>query len=243
MQFRGLTFMDFIRKVSVEELAKTIDHTILKPNSTLKDVLRVCKETLEYKFALAMIPPTYVKRAVSEYSDCRVGTVIGFPLGFQTLKTKLKEAEEAISNGASEIDMVMNTMEFKSGNKGYVLKEIEEIVNLAKSMGDIKVKVIIETGYLTDQEIIEASKIVKQAGANYVKSCTGFGPRGVTVHDVTLMFNAVNGEIGVKAAGGIRHAEDAIALLIAGASRLGTSSGVKIIEEYRKLRETFGFKN
>ncbi|OYT54479.1 MAG: 2-deoxyribose-5-phosphate aldolase [Desulfurococcales archaeon ex4484_217_2] len=197
--------MDFIRKVNVEELAKTIDHTILKPNSTLKDVLRVCRETLEYKFALAMIPPTYVKRAVSEYSDCRVGTVIGFPLGFQTLKTKLKEAEEAISNGASEIDMVMNIMEFKSGNKGYVLKEIEE--------------------------------------ANYVKSCTGFGPRGVTVHDVTLMFNAVNGEIGVKAAGGIRHAEDAIALLIAGASRLGTSSGVKIIEEYRKLRETFGFKN
>ncbi len=243
MQFRGLTFMDFIRKVSVEELAKTIDHTILKPNLTRKDVLRVCEETLKYGFALAMVPPIYVKDVTSMYSECKVGTVIGFPLGFQTLKTKLKEAEEAIENGASEIDMVMNIMEFKSGNKGYVLREIEEITSLAKSMGDVKVKVIIETGYLTDHEIVEASKIVKQGGAAYVKSCTGFGPRGVTVHDVVLMFNAVNGEIGVKAAGGIRHAEDAIALLVAGASRLGTSSGVKIIEEYKKLRETFGFKN
>jgi len=243
LRYRGLTHMDFVKKVSVEELAKTIDHTILKPNLTFNDVLKVCRESIEYGFALAMIPPIYVRKAVQEYGDCRIGTVIGFPLGYQTLNTKLKEAEEAISNGASEIDMVMNVMEFKSGNKGYVLREISEIVDLAKSMGKVTVKVIIETGYLADEEIIEASKIVKQAGADYVKSCTGFGPRGVTVHDVTLMFNAVKGEIGVKAAGGIRHAEDAIALLIAGASRIGTSSGVEIIKEYRKLRETLGFKN
>jgi len=227
-----------IKKISVKEFAKMIDHTILKPNATLNDVKKVCDETLKYGFAVAVIPPFYVKRIAEEYRDCKIATVVGFPLGFQSLHVKKKEAEEAISDGASEIDMVMNISAFKTGYKEYVLNEIAEIVDAAKSMGSIVVKVIIETGYLSDEEIIEASKIVANAEADYVKSCTGFGPRGVTVHDVRLMYNAVKGKIGVKAAGGIRHAEDAIAMIAAGASRIGTSSGVRIIEEYKKLKET-----
>jgi len=227
-----------IKEISVKELAKMIDHTILKPNATLNDVRKVCDETLKYGFAAAVIPPVYVKCIAEEYRDCKIATVVGFPLGFQSLYVKKKEAEEAISNGVSEIDMVMNISAFKTGNREYVLNEIAEIVDIAKSMGNVVVKVIIETGYLSDEEIIEASEIVANARADYVKSCTGFGPRGVTVHDVRLMYNAVKGKIGVKAAGGIRHAEDAIAMIAAGASRIGTSSGVRIIEEYKKLKET-----
>ena len=227
-----------IKKISVKEFAKMIDHTILKPNATLNDVKKVCDETLKYGFAVAVIPPFYVKRIAEEYKDCKIATVVGFPLGFQSLYVKKREAEEAVSNGASEIDMVMNISAFKTGNREYVLNEIAEIVDVVKGMGNIVVKVIIETGYLSDEEIIEASKIVANAGADYVKSCTGFGPRGATVHDVRLMYNAVKGKIGVKAAGGIRHVEDAIAMVSAGASRIGTSSGVRIIEEYKKLKET-----
>ncbi len=232
---------ELIRRLSVKDLAKIIDHTILKPNVTLDDVFKVCEETLNYGFAVAMIPPLYVKDALKKCPECKIATIIGFPLGYQSLKIKLKEAEEALNNGASEIDMVMNISMFKTGNKEYVLNEISEIVDLAKSVGNIIVKVIIETGYLSDNEIIEASKIVKEAGADYVKSCTGFGPRGVTLHDVYLMYNAVEGKIGVKAAGGIRHAEDTLALISAGASRIGTSSGVRIIEEYKKLMFKYGF--
>lgn len=243
MLYRGFTFMDFVKKVSEKELARIIDHTTLKPNVSLKDVLKVCEESLRYNFAVAVIPPIHIKDVLKRMPECKVATVIGFPLGYNALEIKIREAEKAISDGAQEIDVVMNISKFKTGDKGYVLKELMELVDLAKSMGKIIVKVIIETGYLTDEEIIEASKIVKKSRAHFVKSCTGFGPRGVTVHDVNLMFNAVNGEIGVKAAGGIRHIEDTIALLISGASRIGTSSGVRIIEEYRRLRETLGYKN
>lgn len=228
-------------KLKPEELAAIIDHTLLKPDANYKMLEKFIDDTRKYKFKLLMIPLSLVEKVLEiAGKTIEVGVVIGFPLGNTSTKVKVVEAVEAAELGVSEIDMVMNINAFKSGNYEYVKNDIKYVVDSAKSRGVKAVKVIIETGFLTDEEKIKATEIIIEAGADYVKTCTGFLGSVATIHDVALLRKASRGKIGVKASGGIRHALDAIALINAGASRIGTSNGDKIMEEYIKLIEEKG---
>lgn len=218
--------------LSVEELAKTIDHTNLKPFADESSIKKTILEAKEYNFRGVCIPPYYVSlaRKLLDDTDIKVVTVIGFPLGFSTTESKIFEAKIAEDFGADEIDMVINISQLKSGNFDFVKKEIASIVNIVS----IPVKVIIETSYLETNQIAMASRIVEEAGAHCVKTNTGFGARGVTIDDVKIIRENVSEKMLIKASGGIRTADFAIKLLNAGANILGTSSGVKIIEEYKQ---------
>ncbi|MGB9809854.1 MAG: deoxyribose-phosphate aldolase [Caldanaerobacter sp.] len=218
-------------------IAKMIDHTLLKPNATEEEIKKVCEEAKEYGFASVCINPCFVDLAYKmlKDTDVKVCTVIGFPLGANTVETKVYEAIEAVKKGAKEIDMVLNISMLKSGKYEYVKKEIEEVVKAAMSYDkDIVVKVILETCYLTDEEKIKACEFAKEAGADFVKTSTGFGTGGATVEDVRLMRKTVGENFGVKASGGIKSYEDAKAMIEAGANRIGASAGVKIVEEWKK---------
>lgn len=214
-----------------KELAKMIDHTLLKPEATYEQIVRLCKEALEYGFASVCINPCYVNAAYQllKGSDVKVCTVVGFPLGAVTSETKAFEAVQAVNRGASEIDMVINVGYLKSGNYDYVEEDIKTLVN--KINGRALVKVIIETCLLNDEEKIIACKLAKKAGANFVKTSTGFNMSGATSEDVALMYDAVSPNLKVKASGGIRTYEDAIKMINAGASRIGASASVKIINK------------
>ncbi|MDW7740039.1 MAG: deoxyribose-phosphate aldolase [Bacillota bacterium] len=208
-------------------MADYIDHTLLKPEATEADIIKLCREAIENRFYAVCINASYVKTAALELagSDVKVSVVVGFPLGATTTAVKAFEAEEAVNNGADEIDMVIHIGALKSRNEQYVLSDISAVVKAAN--GKI-VKVIIETGLLDDEEKILACNLAKEAGANFVKTSTGFGPGGATIADVQLMRETVGPGIGVKASGGVRTPEDARKMIEAGASRIGTSSGVKI---------------
>ncbi|GGE29875.1 deoxyribose-phosphate aldolase [Pullulanibacillus camelliae] len=210
--------------------AKYIDHTLLKPEATEEQIAILCEEAKTYQFASVCVNPTWVKTAADALkgTDVKVCTVIGFPLGATTTTVKAFEADDAIKNGAGEIDMVINIGALKSGHENVVLKDIEAVVNVAK--GRALVKVIIETCLLTDEEKRKASELAVKAGADYVKTSTGFAGGGATPEDVRLMRDVVGPTIGVKASGGVRSLEDAQAMITAGASRIGASSGVKIIQ-------------
>ncbi len=227
---------EFVKKTSISDFAKYIDHTIIKPSTSLEEVLKGVEDYKKYGFACLVLSSYHSLYVLSKDKNIKVCTVIGFPMGYQPTEVKVKEAEIVLEQGASEIDMVMNIQAFKSGNYDYVLNDIRKIVDIARSYNAL-VKVIIETGLLDDNEKLKATELVLKSGANYVKTCTGFLGGKATIHDVALLKSVVREQIGVKAAGGIRHAYDAIVLILAGASRIGTSSGVKIIEEYRKLKE------
>ncbi len=227
---------EFVKKTSISDFAKYIDHTIIKPSISLEEVLKGVEDYKKYGFACLVLSSYHSLHVLSKDKNVNVCTVIGFPMGYQPTEVKVKEAEIVLEKGASEIDMVMNIQAFKSGNYDHVLNDIRRIVDIAHSYNAL-VKVIIETGLLDDNEKVKATELVLKADADYVKTCTGFLGGRATVHDVALLKSVVGEQIGVKAAGGIRHAYDAIALILAGASRIGTSSGVKIIEEYRKLKE------
>ncbi|AAM24230.1 Deoxyribose-phosphate aldolase [Caldanaerobacter subterraneus subsp. tengcongensis MB4] len=224
------------KEESLMNIAKMIDHTLLKPNATKEEIKKVCEEAREYGFASVCINPCFVDLAYEmlKDTDVKVCTVVGFPLGANTIETKVVEAVEAVKKGATEIDMVLNISMLKSGEYDYVKKEIGEVVKAVKSHGDIVVKVILETCYLSDEEKIKACEISKEAGADFVKTSTGFGPGGATVEDVKLMRKVVGENFGVKASGGIRSYEDAKAMIEAGANRIGASAGVKIVEEWKK---------
>ncbi|MGH2318183.1 deoxyribose-phosphate aldolase [Planococcus sp. SE5232] len=211
-------------------IASYIDHTLLKPESTESQVVQLCKEAAEYKFASVCVNPTWVETAAAELagSGVKVCTVIGFPLGASTPETKAFETTDAISKGAGEIDMVLNVGALKSGNTDHVKKDIEAVVNAAK--GKAIVKVILETCLLTDDEKATASRLSKEAGADFVKTSTGFSTGGATVEDVKLMRQTVGPDLGVKASGGVRSLEDVEAMIEAGATRIGASSGVKIMQ-------------
>ena len=211
-------------------IASYIDHTLLKPESTESKVVQLCKEAAEFKFASVCVNPTWVETAAAELagSGVKVCTVIGFPLGASTPETKAFETTDAISKGAGEIDMVLNVGALKSGNTDHVKKDIEAVVNAAK--GKAIVKVILETCLLTDDEKAIASRLSKEAGADFVKTSTGFSTGGATVEDVKLMRRTVGPDLGVKASGGIRSLEDVEAMIEAGATRIGASSGVKIMQ-------------
>lgn len=214
-----------------KELAKMIDHTLLKPEATYEQVVKLCKEALEYGFASVCINSCYVNAAYQllKGSDVKVCTVVGFPLGAVTSETKAFEAVQAVNRGASEIDMVINVGYLKSGNYDYIEEDIKTLVN--KINGRALVKVIIETCLLNDEEKIIACKLAKKAGADFVKTSTGFNMSGATSEDVALMYDAVSPNLKVKASGGIRTYEDAIKMINAGASRIGASASVKIINK------------
>jgi len=209
-----------------------IDHTLLKPEATEEQIRRLCAEAREYNFAAVCVNPTWVRLCAEELSDSpvKVCSVIGFPLGATTPEVKAYEAEQVIADGAQEVDMVINIGALKSKDYQLVERDIAAVVQVAHAH-DAIVKVIIETGLLTEEEKIKACELAKAAGADYVKTSTGFGPGGATVDDVRLMRRVVGPEMGVKAAGGIRTAEVAREMIAAGATRLGASAGVKIVRQ------------
>jgi deoxyribose-phosphate aldolase len=211
------------------QLAQYIDHTALKPETTGADVERLCREALEHRFAAVCVNPVYVPLAARHLRGSAVGlaSVVGFPLGASTARVKALEAAEAIAEGATEIDMVMAIGAFKGGDHAAVAHDIAEVVRAA---GPHPVKVILETCLLTREEILAASRIAADQGAAYVKTSTGFGARGATVEDLLAMKEAVGGRCLLKASGGIRTREQAMAMIAAGASRIGTSAGVAIVK-------------
>ncbi len=220
-------------KLSRVEIAKMIDHTFLKPEGTEEDVARLVSEGLKYGFHSVVVNPYFVPLAskLAEGSELRICSVVGFPLGATLPEAKAREAELLGRAGAHEIDMVINIGALKSGLDDVVLADISGVVNAFRSVKpEGVVKVILETGLLTREEIEAACALVEEAGADFVKTSTGFGPRGARVEDVRLLRELVGDRLGVKAAGGIRTYEQAVAMIEAGANRIGTSSGWRIVE-------------
>ena len=214
-----------------EQIAACIDHTLLKPEATPAQVEALCEEARQYHFASVCVNPTHVRLAVRllKKSGVKVCTVAGFPLGANTPEMKAFEAEQAIAQGAGEIDMVINIGAVKAGDDRLVARDIRTVARVVHAAGKT-LKVILETALLTDDEKRRASLIVKRAGADFVKTSTGFSTGGATVADVRLMRETIGPKMGVKAAGGVRTLADAEAMLDAGATRLGTSAGVAIMK-------------
>lgn len=210
-------------------VAKMIDHTLLKADATKDQVTKLCQEAKEYTFASVCVNPTWVKYAAEQLAgtEVKVCTVIGFPLGATTPETKAFETTNAIENGAGEVDMVINIGALKDGDYELVEADIRAVVEAAK--GKALSKVIIETCLLTDEEKVKACELSVKAGADFVKTSTGFSTGGATVADIELMRKTVGPDIGVKASGGVRSVEDAENMMKAGATRIGASSGVAIV--------------
>lgn len=209
---------------------KLIDHTALKPNTTKDEILKLLDEAKTYDFASVCVNPCWVALAHQELknTDVKVCTVIGFPLGANTTEVKVFETKDAIEKGAQEIDMVINIAMLKDKEYDYVENEIHQIVEAAKDKAIVKV--IIETCLLTDEEKIKACELSQKAGADFVKTSTGFSTGGATVHDIALMRKTVGAEMGVKASGGVHTHEEALAMVEAGATRIGASAGVKLLK-------------
>jgi deoxyribose-phosphate aldolase len=213
------------------EINRYLDHTLLKPEATEADIDRVAHEALDNHFCTVMVNPYWVPRVHDHLkgSDVKTACVIGFPLGANATSIKVAESEQAIADGADELDMVMNIGEMKGGNHQAVATDIDAVVKAGHKAGRI-VKVIIETALLTDQEITKASEIVAESGADFIKTSTGFSTRGASLHDVELMKAAASGtNTKVKASGGIHNREEADAMIAAGAERLGVSASMAII--------------
>jgi len=220
--------------IKPRDMAKMIDHTMLSPVATVEDIKKLCQEANKYEFASVCVNPIFVPLAAKLLSSTsvKVTTVVGFPLGANSSETKAFETRNAIKNGAQEIDMVMNLGAFKSGAFDLVQADIKAVVDATKTAGvtsDIIVKVILETSYLNEDEIVQACTLAKNAGADFVKTSTGFGPGGANIEDVSLMRKTVGREIGVKASAGIKDYHQALDMLDAGANRIGASSGVAIV--------------
>ena len=213
------------------EVARMIDHTLLKPEATPEEIKKLCEEARTYSFASVCINPCYVTmcKELLSGSKVKVCTVIGFPLGSTTTETKRAEAEQALKNGAQEIDMVINIGMLKDKKHDYVFNDINQVVLAAKKFGAI-CKVIIETALLSDEEKIRACILAKEAKADFVKTSTGFSKGGATAGDVALMKYVVGSTVGVKASGGIRTTEDAKLMIASGAERIGASASVKIVK-------------
>ena len=217
-----------------KDVAKFIDHTLLKPDATPTEIERLCQEAREYAFAAVCVNPSFAKMCADllKGTGVAVAVVVGFPLGAHTTATKVFESEQAVVEGATEIDMVINIGALKANRDVYVREDIHNVVEAAHRLNAI-VKVIIEAALLTDEEKIRACRLAKEAGADFVKTSTGFGPGGATVHDVELMRREVGPEMGVKAAGGVKTLAQAREMIAAGATRIGASAGVKIVQEAR----------
>ena len=211
------------------KLNKFIDHTLLKADASKAQIKKLCEEAKEYDFKTVCINPSWIEFAINELkgSDVGVCTVIGFPLGAMTTEAKSFEAADAIEKGVSEIDMVLHIGKLKDGDYEYIVKDIKAVKD---ACGEIPLKVIIETCLLTDEEKAIASKACIDAGADFVKTSTGFSTSGATIEDVVLIKEIVGDKAKIKAAGGVRSYEDLLAMVDAGADRIGTSSGVKLLE-------------
>lgn len=220
-------------EITRKELAGMFDHTLLKAFATEEDFAKLCKDADDNGFAMVAINSAPVKMCKSflKDSEVHVGAAISFPLGQTTIETKMFETEQAIKEGADEIDYVINVGQLKAGNLDYIEKEMEAIVNICRK-NKVLSKVIFENCYLTKEEIVEVAKIAKRVKPDFIKTSTGFGTSGATVGDVRLMKETVGNDVKVKAAGGIRSWETCKAMIDAGAERIGTSSSFKILEEY-----------
>lgn len=212
-----------------KNIAGLIDHTLLKAAATAKEIEEYCRQAVEHRFAAVCVNPCYVKLVAEKLkgTEVKVCTVVGFPLGANTPEVKAYEAAQAVAEGAVEVDMVINIGALKEGKLGYVEEEIRQVVQAAQGA---LVKVIIETCYLSDEEKVLACLAAQRAGAHFVKTSTGFGTGGATVEDVALLKKTVGSRMGVKASGGIKNIKDAEKMLAAGADRIGTSSGIALLQ-------------
>ncbi len=233
------------KTITLEQLAKTIDHSLLKPELTEADVVAGCELAARYHVASVCVKPCHVTLAAAQLqgSDVAVGTVVGFPHGNSTVATKVFETRDAVANGATEIDMVINIGALRSGQYDYVREEIRAVVTAAQ--GNL-VKVILENAYLTKDEITAASRLVEEAGAHFVKTSTGFAPSGATVEDIRLMRATVGPQVQVKAAHGVRTLEAVLQMIDAGATRVGATATVTILEDFKKgtltqMEDTHGY--
>lgn len=212
-------------------ITEMIDHTILKAEAKKSEIEQLCKEAMEYNFAAVCVNPYYVSycKELLRGSNVKVATVIGFPLGANTKELKAFEALDAVNNGADEIDMVINIGALKDKDYEVVKNDIKLVVDIAKDKA--KVKVIIETALLTDEEKVKACELSMESGADFVKTSTGFSTGGATIEDIKLMKSVVGDNLEIKASGGVRDLDTAKQMILAGATRLGTSSGIKIVKE------------
>ena len=213
-------------------IAKYIDHTLLKPTTTLQEIENLCKEALQFGFAAVCVPPPFVKKAkeFTNNSAIKVATVIGFPLGYSAIEAKVAEIVLAMVDGADELDMVINISAIKNSDWNFIANEINTIIPIIKNRDKV-IKVIIESGVLTDDEIIKCCDIYGAAGVDYVKTSTGYAEKGATVHAVKLIRTHLADQVKIKASGGIKSFEFAKQLIDAGADRLGCSSSVQIVKE------------
>ncbi|HKM22385.1 MAG TPA: deoxyribose-phosphate aldolase, partial [Lachnospiraceae bacterium] len=209
--------------MTAKEMLGYIDHTLLKPFATWEDIQKLCDEAVEYKTASVCVPPAYIKRIHDKYEGLNICTVVGFPLGYSVTESKLAEVEQALKDGVNEVDMVVNISDVKNGDYD---KVEQEIARLKKAVGDKVLKVIIETCFLTEDEKIAMCKAVTNAGADYIKTSTGFGTGGATLEDVELFKKHIGAKVKIKAAGGVKTVEDLEHFIQAGCSRIGTSSAV-----------------
>lgn len=221
--------------IPLTELANMIDHTLLRANATTEELHQLCQEAAEYGFKMVAINsyPVNLCHEFLKDSPVHVGAAIGFPLGQTTIAAKVFEIEDAIQNGADEIDYVLNLSKLKDGDLAYIRQEMAAIVAVCREAGIIS-KVIFENCYLSDGEKIAVCEIAKEVQPDFVKTSTGFGPSGATVADVLLMKKIVGDQVKVKAAGGIRDLDTALQMVEAGAERLGMSSGIEVIDEYKQ---------
>jgi deoxyribose-phosphate aldolase len=224
-------------QLTVSDLAKTIDHTLLKPDAMADQIAQLCEEARQYEFASVCVNPVHVRQCADllRGSPVKVCTVIGFPLGANTPEVKAFEAQDAVEHSASELDMVINIGALKAREHALVKRDIQAVVTVASAVGAV-VKVIIEACLLSEEEKVTACLLAREAGADFVKTSTGFSVGGATTEDVRLMRRTVGTTMGVKAAGGVRSLDDALKMIEAGANRIGASAGVKIIQAAQALQ-------
>lgn len=227
-----------ILNLTVNELANMIDQTLLKPFLKNKDFKTLCDEAKQYKFKMVAVNPAVVGvcKNYLKHSEVHVDAAIGFPLGQTTLECKMFETKDAIQKGADEIDYVINIFELKNGNLQYIEKEMKAIVTICREL-NVTSKVILENCYLSDEEKIAVCKIALVVKPDFVKTSTGFGTSGATIEDIKLMKSIVGDNVKIKAAGGIRDIRQCLLMIEAGAERIGTGSGTKIVNEYIKMNE------
>ena len=230
----GMTHQLNSQTITYDQLAKVIDHSLLKPELTEAEVVAGCKLAHQYHVASVCVKPCHVKLAAKILlgSDVAVGTVVGFPHGNSTLATKVFETQQAIANGATEIDMVINIGELRSGHVDYVREEVQAVVNAAHPRAIVKV--IFENAYLTDEQKIQACQVCEAAGADFVKTSTGFAPTGATVADIHLMRANVGPQVQVKAAHGVRTLDALLAMIDAGATRSGATTTATMLDEFKQ---------
>jgi deoxyribose-phosphate aldolase len=229
------------RTITLEQLAKTIDHSLLQPQLTEDEVRAGCELARRYHAASVCVKPCHVRLAAEmlKGSDVLVSTVVGFPHGSSTTATKLAEARQALAEGAVELDMVINVGELRSGHLDYVRDEVKAVCDLAHAHG-AKVKVIFENAYLTDEQKVAACRLSDEAGADWVKTSTGFAPTGATVADIKLMRESVSERVEVKAAHGVRTLAAALEMIDAGVTRIGATATATMLEDFKKLKESGG---